>query len=102
MPVRSGLSGFYEGGRPVESRLPDFAEFFHRAAGSFFRSCPPDLLEYWRTAAEIRFLMGASIESGLPPDSPPELVLLVSKNDKGDLISRREYEDAEAACLTSQ
>lgn len=102
MPVRSGLRGFYQGGRPVESCLPDFAEFFHRAAGAFFLSCPPDLLEYWRTAAEIRFLTGAAIESGLPPDSPPELVLLLSKNDKGDLVTRREYEDAEAACLISQ
>ena len=102
MPVWGRLSGFYQGGRPIESRLPDFADSFHRAAGSFFDSRPPYLLEYWRTAAEIRFLTGAAIESGLPPDSPPELILLLSKDDKGDLITRREYEDAEAACLTSQ
>ncbi len=96
------MRGFYEGGRPVASRLPDFAEFFHRAAGPFFDSTPPGLLEYWRAAAEMRYIMAAAIESGLPPESPPELVLLLAKNDKGDLLARREYEDAEAACLTSR
>lgn len=100
MPFRRWRCGFYEGSRPVEARSLDYVEYLRRAAGEFFDSRRPDLLDSWRAAAEIRLVMSRAIESGLPPDSPPELVMLMAADDDGNLLTVRDLENAEAACRT--
>lgn len=71
-------------------------------AAYLFDSRPPGPADHWRATAERRWFDSVAVELHLPVDSPPEVILLANKDDKGDLLTRRDHEQAEAACSMSR
>ena len=101
MPVRGRRNGFYEGvGRPeIDGPLPPDVAAVRRLCGWFFHSGPPTPEEAWRAQAEQRFIAAAAIRNHLPPDTAPEVVLLASVDDEGELTA---WEDYQRACAAAE
>lgn len=99
MPLRSRRTGFYRDvGRPeLTGPLPPDVAAIRRCCGSFFHSAPLTPEEVWLAQAEQRWLTAAAIKNNLPPDAPPELILLASVNDEGELMAWEDYQRAIAA-----
>ncbi len=73
-----------------------------RCCGWFFHSAPPTPEEIWRAQAEQRFIVAAAVRNRLPPDTAPEIVLLASVDDEGELIALEDYRRAEAAAEAAE
>lgn len=101
MPVRGRCDGFYEGvGRPqIDGPLPPDVAAVRRGCGWFFHSAPPTPEEAWRAQAEQRWIAAAAIRNHLPPDTAPEVVLLASVDEEGELTA---WEDYRRACVAAE
>ena len=98
MRIWRGVSGFYEGGRPIElEALPHYQQTVRALLGGLLDSHRPTLAEEWAKEAEVRAIAALAIQARLPWDSPPELVELAFLDDKGNPVALKEYDDALSA-----
>ena len=99
MRLWRGLSGFYEGGRPLDVPLPRYQQTVHELLGGMLDSHRPTLAEGWAKEAEVRAIAAFAIQARLPWDSPPELVelALLDENNNGNPIALQDYRDALSA-----
>jgi hypothetical protein len=89
------MSGFYEGGRPLNVDLPHYQQTVHALLGGLLSSAKPTLEQQWAAEAEVRMIAAQAIQARLPWDSPPELVELAMLDDKGEEPAAvKEYMDA--------
>ena len=66
-------------------------------AGAFLDFRRPSMKEAWAAEAEVRHLAAIAIDMRLPPDAPPELVLLGARDEKGRLETEWDLEAARKA-----
>lgn len=101
MPLRRRRAGFYEDvGRPeLDGPLPPDVAAVRRCCGWFFHSDPPTPAEIWLAQAEQRWFAAVALERHLPPDTPPEMILLLDKDDEGALKAGEDYRRAFAATV---
>ena len=78
--------------------LPECSLYLRRTAG-IFNFQPPDIYDYWRAATQRRWFESLALAAGLPADTAPEYVLLMSKDDEGELLTLKDMQDAEAVCF---